>query len=55
VRWNITVSKDVDQSVRTFIAAPGDGRKGDLSRRIEGVVHAYLLERSVGHGGDRSE
>ena len=47
VRWNITVSPEVDQSVRTFLAARGGGRKGDLSRFIEEAVRAYLLERAV--------
>lgn len=46
VRWNISVSPDVDQSVRMFIAAQG-GRKGDLSRFIEEAVRAYLLEQAV--------
>lgn len=47
VRWNIAVPRDVDQSVRMFIAAQGGGRKGDLSRFIEEAVRAYLLERAV--------
>jgi len=47
VRWNITVSPEVDQSVRLFLAAQGGGRKGDLSRFIEEAVRAYLLERAV--------
>ena len=47
VRWNITVSPEVDQSVRLFLAAQGCGRKGDLSRFIEEAVRAYLLERAV--------
>lgn len=47
VRWNITVSSDVDQSVRMFIAARGGGKKGELSRFIEEAVRAYLLEQAV--------
>lgn len=47
VRWNIVASKDLDQSVRMFIAAQGGGRRGDLSRFIEEAVRAYLLERAV--------
>ena len=47
VRWNIAVSPDTDQSVRMFIAAQGDGRKGDLSRFIEEAVRFYLLEKAV--------
>ncbi|MCL2790896.1 MAG: ribbon-helix-helix domain-containing protein [Desulfobulbus sp.] len=47
VRWNITVSPEVDHAVRMFIAAQGRGRKGDLSRFIEEAVRAYLLEQAV--------
>jgi hypothetical protein len=47
VRWNIAVSADTDQSVRMYIAAQGGGRKGDLSRFIEEVVRAHLLERAA--------
>lgn len=47
VCWNITVSSDTDQSVRTFIAAQGSGHKDDLSRFIEEAVRSYILERAV--------
>lgn len=47
VHWNIAVSPDVDQSVRTYIAAHGGGGKGDLSRFIEEAVRAYLFEQAV--------
>lgn len=47
VRWNVSVSPEVDQSVRMFIAAQGGGRKGDLSRFIEEAVRAYMLEHAV--------
>lgn len=47
IRWNVSVSQEVDQSVRMFIAAQGGGRKGDLSRFIEEAVRAYMLECAV--------
>lgn len=47
VRWNIAVSPDTDQAVRMYLAADGGGRKGDLSRFIEGAVRAHILELSV--------
>ena len=47
VRWNIAVSAEIDQAVRLFVAARGGGRKGDLSRFIEEVVRAYLLDESL--------
>jgi len=47
VRWNISVSPEVDQSVRMFLAAQGGGRKGDLSRFIEEATRAYLFQKAV--------
>jgi hypothetical protein len=47
IRWNIAVSPDTDQSVRTFLASQGGGRKGDLSRFIEEAVRAYIFERAA--------
>jgi hypothetical protein len=47
VRWNVAVSPDVNQSVRMFLAAQGDARKGSLSRFIEEAVRAYLFECAV--------
>ena len=47
VRWNIAVSAEIDQAVRLFVAARGGGRKGDLSRFIEEVMRAYLLDESL--------
>jgi hypothetical protein len=46
VRWNIAVSPDIDQSVRMFLAAQGDGRT-ELSQFIEEAVRAYLFENAV--------
>ena len=47
VRWNVAVSAEIDQAVRLFVAARGGGRKGDLSRFIEEVMRAYLLDQSL--------
>lgn len=49
VRWNITVSADTDESVRTFLAFQGRGRRGDLSRFIEEAARARLLQLSAEH------
>jgi hypothetical protein len=35
VRWTITVSKETDLTLRTFLGAQGM-KKGDLSKFIEG-------------------
>lgn len=47
VRWNLTVSPEIDYSVRMFIAARGQARKGDLSRFIEHAVRSYLLDHTA--------
>ena len=47
VRWNIAVSPDTDQSVRTYLSDQGGQRKGDLSRFIEEAVRAHILELSA--------
>lgn len=47
VHWNLAVSADTDQSVRTFLASQGGGRNGDLSRFIEQAVRTYIFERAV--------
>lgn len=43
VSWNITVSSEVDQSLRMFLASHGGSGKGDLSRFVEKAVKAYIL------------
>lgn len=47
VRWNIAVSPEVDQSVRMFLAAQGESRKGALSHFIEDAARAHLFERAA--------
>ncbi|MBP7338395.1 ribbon-helix-helix domain-containing protein [Niveispirillum sp.] len=47
VRWDIAVSPDIDQSVRSFLASQGNGREADLSRFIEDAVRAHILELSA--------
>ncbi len=43
-RWSLVVSRDVDVSLRQFLANHGGGRKGDLSRFVEEAVRAHILE-----------
>lgn len=47
VRWDISVSPDVDRTVRAFLAAQGDDRDSDLSSFIEEAVRAHILELSA--------
>jgi hypothetical protein len=46
VRWNITVSKDTDLTLRTFLGAQGM-KKGDLSKFIEEAVRWRVFHRTV--------
>jgi hypothetical protein len=46
VRWSVTVSRETDLSLRTYLGSQG-ARKGDLSKFIEEAVHSYLLHRTV--------
>lgn len=47
-RWNLVVSRNIDISLRQFLASEGGGKKGDLSRFVEDAVRAqiFLLEAS---------
>ena len=46
VRWNITVSKETDRSLRTFLGAQGI-KKGGLSNFIEDAVRWRVFHRTV--------
>lgn len=43
-RWNLVVSRDIDISLRQFLANHGGGRKGDISRFVEEAVRAHIFE-----------
>jgi hypothetical protein len=45
-RWTISVSKETDIAVRSFLAQRGM-KKGDLSRFIEEAVKWRVLDRTV--------
>ena len=46
VRWNIKVSKETDQSLRSFLDAQGM-KKGDLSKFIEDAVLKQVFHRTI--------
>jgi hypothetical protein len=46
VRWSITVSKDTDLSLRTFLGSLGM-KKGDLSKFVEEAVNRRVLQCTV--------
>jgi hypothetical protein len=45
-RWTVSVSKDTDIAVRSFLAQRGM-KKGDLSKFIEDAVKWRVLEQTV--------
>ena len=45
-RWTVSVSRDTDISVRSFLARRGM-KKGDLSKFIEEAVRWRVLEQTV--------
>ncbi len=46
VRWTLTISKDTDISLRTFLAKSGF-KKGDLSKFVEDAVEWRLMKLNV--------
>jgi len=46
VRWNLTVSKETDRSIRRFLDSKGASR-GELSRFVEEAVRVQLFHRTV--------
>ncbi len=46
VRWTLTVSKETDIALRTYLAQRGL-KKGDLSRFVEDAVRWQVFQRTV--------
>lgn len=46
VRWNITVSRETDSALRSFLSSQGM-KRGDLSKFIEQAVRSHLFHRMV--------
>jgi hypothetical protein len=46
VRWTLTVSRETDIALRTFLAQRGL-KKGDLSRFVEDAVRWQVFNRTV--------
>lgn len=45
-RWIVTVSKDTDASLRSYLAEHG-GKKGALSKFVERAVNTALLRATI--------
>ncbi len=54
IRWNVTVSKETDQSLRSFLRARGL-KRGDLSRFVERAVATTVFHETLAdiHYGNR--
>jgi hypothetical protein len=46
-RWNLVVSKDIDKSLRQFLAAEGRSKKGELSRFVEEAVNKHIFDTAL--------
>lgn len=46
IRWTVTVSRETDTAVRSYLAERG-GKKGDLSKFIEHAVKKEVLRATV--------
>jgi len=46
VRWSLTISKDTDLSLRTFLGTQGM-KKGDLSKFVEDAVNRRVLQCTI--------
>jgi hypothetical protein len=43
-RWNLVVPKELDKSLRQFLANEGRGKKGDLSRFVTEAVNKHIFD-----------
>ena len=51
-RWTVSVSKDTDVAVRSFLAQRGL-KKGDLSKFIEEAVRWRVLDQTLAEARDK--
>jgi hypothetical protein len=53
VRWTLTISKDTDVNLRTFLAQSGL-KKGDLSKFVEDAVQWRLMKLNIAEARARN-
>jgi hypothetical protein len=46
-RWNLVVPKELDKSLRQFLAAEGRGKKGELSRFVTEAVNKHIFDTAL--------
>lgn len=53
VRWTLSVSRETDVTLRTFLARSGL-KKGDLSKFVEDAVHWRLMKLNINEARARN-
>ncbi|MGO8670856.1 MAG: ribbon-helix-helix domain-containing protein [Capsulimonadaceae bacterium] len=51
-RWTVSVSKETDTALRSFLAQRGM-KKGDMSRFVEEAVKWLVLDRTIAEARDK--
>jgi len=46
-RWNLVVPRELDKSLRQFLANEGRGKKGDLSRFVAEAVNKHIFDTAL--------
>jgi hypothetical protein len=46
-RWNLVVPKELDQSLREFLAHEGRSKKGELSRFVTEAVNKHIFDTAL--------
>lgn len=54
-RWNLVVPKELDKSLRQFLANEGRGKKGDLSRFVTEAVNKHIFDTALMAARERNK
>jgi hypothetical protein len=46
-RWNLVVPKELDKSLRQFLAYEGRSKKGELSRFVTEAVNKHIFDTTL--------
>lgn len=47
VRWNLIVSKEIDQSLRELLSKEGRSRESEISRFVEEAVSKHIFDTTL--------
>jgi hypothetical protein len=53
-RWNLVVPKELDKSLRQYLANEGRGKKGELSRFVTEAVNRQVLQAAMRSARERN-